>query len=158
MPNPHRYTGACPPPDVIAQFPNWDYALDEEGKDGQDETTIRPEQEQSLITTATGFTGAEVTLASGECLVGLADVGIDGVDGINVFENGDWWRVFFHRPTRRWRPLIEEWLPEAERRPSVSLDDARVFPLRFITRLPRARGAHPYHIEIRQDGSVASIQ
>jgi hypothetical protein len=153
MPKPNRYTGAFPPPDVISHYPNWDYALDEEGEDDQDETTIRPEAEQAFITSATAFTAADVTLASGERLVGLAEVGLYGVCGLSVFEDDDWWRVFYHRPSRGWQPFVQEWLPDVERCPSVALDDTRAFPLRLTTRLPRARGARPYSIEIRPDGS-----
>ena len=48
MPREHRYTGEFPPIEVIARFANWDYALDEEGESGQDETTIRPEADSRM--------------------------------------------------------------------------------------------------------------
>ena len=37
-----RYTGCLPPPEVLAEFANWVFAVDEEDVEGQDETTIRP--------------------------------------------------------------------------------------------------------------------
>ena len=41
-----RFTGEWPPPGVWLQYPNWEYALDEEGAPGHDETTLRPSDER----------------------------------------------------------------------------------------------------------------
>src|SRR2546430_284657 len=112
MPRSHRYTGEFPPVEVIAQFPNWDYALDEEGEPGQDETTIRPEAEQTFITEWTGFSAADARLASGEQFTALVELISSRVWGVNVFQPPGSWRIHFHKPSGAWKPFVEQWLPE----------------------------------------------
>ena len=153
MPKAHRYTGDFPPIEVIAQFPNWDYALDEEGEPGQDETTMRPEAEQTFITEWTGFSAADVVLASGEQFTGLVEVISARVRGVNVFESPGTWRVHFHKPSGMWQPFVEQWLPEGDRVRSVALSDSRVFPLRVATRLALGRGGQQWRVFIQPDGS-----
>lgn len=155
MPNPLRYTGEFPPVDVIQQYPNWDYALEEEGIDGQDESTLRPEPEQSCITNVTAFTAGDILLASGENLLGLIEVIGCKTYSVEVFEGNSSWRVLLYPPTGKWQPYIEDWLPENERRQSVALADPRVFPLRVASRLPLNTTGVPWRIEIRPDGTGA---
>src|SRR5436309_2005622 len=116
MPRPLRYTGEFPPINVFAKYPNWDYALDEEGQEGQDETTIRPEEEQTFITRHTGFTAADAWFATGLQFPALAEILPGRVCGINVFEGSDSWRVYFHKPSGVWCAFVQVWLPENERR------------------------------------------
>src|SRR4026209_119170 len=101
MPRPRRYTGEFPAIEVVAQFPNWDYALDEEAEPGQDETTIRPEAEQSFVTEYTAFSAADVWLASGEQFIALAETG-NRIWGVNVFQPPGSWRIAFEAPSRLW--------------------------------------------------------
>jgi hypothetical protein len=154
MSPPHRYTGEFPPIEVIDQFPNWDYALDEEGEPGQDETTIRPQSEQSFVTDDTAFTAVDVWLASTEQFVGIAEVLSCSVEGIEVLEPTGSWRVFFHRPSRTWRAFTQDWLPQEDRCRSVPLTDTRAFPMRFATRLPAVATGKPCRLEIHPDGTA----
>lgn len=54
-----RFTGEWPPPDLWKEYPNWEPALEEEGEPGQDETTLRPGEEQRFVI-GFGFTAGEV--------------------------------------------------------------------------------------------------
>jgi hypothetical protein len=53
-----RFTGEWPPQSLWSKYPNWEYALDEEDEPGQDETTLRPSENQSNIDDDVAFEGA----------------------------------------------------------------------------------------------------
>ena len=58
-----RFTGEWPPVELWAEQPNWEYALDEEDVQGQDETTLRPAADSSVVgpdTTGPSSVGATV--------------------------------------------------------------------------------------------------
>ena len=63
-----RFTGDFPPLDVLERFPNWENALDEEEVEGQDETTIRPTEEQHVLTPEVVFTAGVIIQADGTWL------------------------------------------------------------------------------------------
>ena len=154
MAHAYRYTGDFPPAEVLARFPNWDYALDEEGEDGQDETTIKPEDEQSFITEWTAFTAADAFSPGGTKFVALVELVGGDVGGVTVFEASESWRVLFDLTSQTWQPFVEDWLPEADRCRSVELSDKRFFPLRVVTKLPLGNGGQPWRMEIHPDGSA----
>jgi len=153
MPKPLRYTGDWPPPDILRQYPNWTYALDEEGAEGQDETTLKPDYEQTWISSTAVFTAGEALLADGRSFPAIISIGKSGIDSVDVFESSDPWRVLFDYPSQSWVAFIQTWLPEVERMPVVDMSDKRVFPLCIKTCLPRQRGGEPLKIEILPDGS-----
>ena len=62
-----RYTGRFPPLREL-RFANWELALEEEGRPGQDETTLRPCLEQRYIARETAWTAGEMRLSGGESL------------------------------------------------------------------------------------------
>jgi hypothetical protein len=62
MPKKHRYTGENPPVEVLAKFPNWVNAYDEEGELGQDETTLKPDFIDTHVTRDTAFTAVTLHL------------------------------------------------------------------------------------------------
>jgi hypothetical protein len=131
-----RYTGQWPPPEVLKQFRNWQYALDEEGEEGQDETTIRPIEEQRIITSETDFTTAIATERNGTVRRAIIGINFGEVDSVNVFtDNESCWGII-NMPTG-WEPV---WLPEEKRANGVSLDNADVFPLHVISDLPDVNG------------------
>jgi hypothetical protein len=49
-----RYTGRFPPLREL-RFANWELALDEDGRPGQDETTLRPALEQRYVSRDTAW-------------------------------------------------------------------------------------------------------
>src|SRR5262245_58348279 len=69
-----RFTGEWPPQQYWSQFPNWENALDEEDEPAQDETTLRPAEEQTYIAEYTSFTTGNATLADGRTAPALIEV------------------------------------------------------------------------------------
>ena len=135
MANHYRYTGKWPPLEVLNNYPNWEYALDEEGVEGQDETTLRPESEQSYITDDTAFTAGKVTQADGT----IKDAILELIDGtvylMDVFKDTTTtWRVV--KSPSGWIPFHQHWLPEKDRMPVVKLTDKTIFPMQVSTILP----------------------
>lgn len=135
-----RFTGEWPPPELLTEYPNWENALDEEGVDGQDETTIRPADDQSRIGEYVAFTVGKVSLADQRELVAIVELGMDGVVGLNVLLNHEWFyltrSVDKFNQFLEWKPIVEDWLPEKERSPSLDVTDSSIFPLQFVSRLP----------------------
>jgi hypothetical protein len=134
-----RYTGCWPPAHILSQYPNWIFALDEEGVEGQDETTIKPETQQSYISEETCFTAAEAKQA--DTSVRTAIVRLEELlpSAVDVFDGRDWWSVQ-RGLSKKWEAVNEDWLPKDERRPNVSLSDQRLFPLVVQSKLPRGDG------------------
>ena len=153
MPKPYRYTGSFPPIDVLAQFPNWENAIDEEGEDGQDETTLRPADEQTYIGEWVPFTAADAWLASGEHCPAIGYV-IDpvGITSLHVFNGDDWRELRYDLETQLWSPFVADYIPEPDRPPTVSLSDTSIFPLRVSTRLPFEPGGEPFATTIDSNG------
>lgn len=132
----HRYTGDWPPIDVLKEIPNWEYALDEEGTPGQDETTLRPQSTQSAITNDTVATAATVVQADGSRRMGIVSLYDGKIDGVDVLiDDTTCWRV--NKQPNGWEPYVETWLSEEERNlMSVSITDATIFPITVTTLLP----------------------
>jgi hypothetical protein len=131
--------------------------LDEEGEDGQDETTLRPSENQSVIAQYVSFTAATAWLNDGRKCPAIIEMIYDA-EGLQFYLEGLWYRVV-RRSNRtgqfeRWEPYVENWLPEAERHsPPLSLADETVFPLRFASRLPFHKTSSLIRIKIFADGS-----
>ncbi|MCR4415583.1 MAG: hypothetical protein NUV77_24490 [Thermoguttaceae bacterium] len=155
MSNGVRITGDNPSPELLEKYPNWEYALDEEDVPGQDETTLRPAENQSLITEDVAFTAATVWLNDGRECPAIIEL-CRGVAGVQFFLDGRWYRlvrcVDRFEQFERWEPFVEDWLPEEERSPSVSLSDQAFFPLRFSSRLPYYPTSLPIRTRILPDG------
>ena len=156
MRDPLRFTGEWPPPTLWNDYPNWEYALDEEEIEGQDETTLRPSEVQSYIHDDVAYTAGDAILADGQSLPAMLGV-IDGsISSIDVFITAqDAWSIRWRSTSGEWGPFVEDWLPKNQRMVSVSLDDSNVFPLRVSSRLPRSPNDEPFRIAIHPDGSSA---
>ena len=104
-----RFTGENPPPELLSEYPNWENAYDEEGVEGQDETTLRPAENQSVIEEYTSFAAAEVVLNSGQKCPALIYM-IEETAGLDVYVRGKW--HYINRKTDRfhqflcWEPLV----------------------------------------------------
>ena len=142
-----RFTGEWPPPRLWLQYPNWEYALDEEGAPDHDETTLRPSDERQFVIDY-GFTAADVKQANGRRLPALLSLNGE-VDGVTAFtsDEGGWSIRRVGKPSR-WVCIVEDWRPESERAPSVSFEDPDVFPLLVRSRLPSRESGEPLQFEI----------
>lgn len=140
MTRPLRYTGCYPPPEVLTTYPNWELATDEEGEPDQDETTLRPEDQQQCISDYTAASAANVTFANGKRECGVFDLMSFYVISISVFAGSDWWSLDLQNDRKTWTVYVQHWLPERERAPVVSLSDTAIFPLRIRSVLPDADG------------------
>jgi hypothetical protein len=154
-----RFTGEWPPPRHWSKYPNWEYALDEEGEEDQDETTLRPADVQSYIAEYTAFTAGEVEYADGAKMPALLELSYSREpDAVNVFVNDkDAWRILYSVPEKRWVAFIQDWLPKSERGPDVSMDDPRLFPLVVRSRLSRSPDGEPYHFMVCSDGNSENL-
>ncbi len=156
MSNELRITGDNPTPELLEKYPNWEYALDEETVPDRDETTLRPAEDQSLIGQYVPFTGGTVCLNDGRECPAIIEL-IHGVAGIHFHLGGRWYRLLRSVDRfgqfERWEPYVEDWLPEEERFPSVSLSDETFFPLRFASRLPYFATSAPIKARIAPDGT-----
>jgi hypothetical protein len=125
-----RYTGCWPPIEVLTQYPNWEYAIDEEPIEGQDETTIRPASNQSDISQEVAFTAGVVTQPNGQRLTAILEITRSKIEGFTVNAEGRWsWSMRLIGKPAIWVPITFEWLPESERPPSVLTTDQEIFPL-----------------------------
>jgi len=146
----HRYTGDWPPPKVLQRIPNWEMAYDEEGMYGQDETTIRPQEEQTVITSDTVHTAGDVTLADGRTYPAIITV-VSGPPESCSFHDGKRWRTI-QKFRKKWEALVQTYLPEKKRQTPLDLKDKSTFPLRIRTQLLH-QGGKQWQIEIRPNGS-----
>jgi hypothetical protein len=144
-----RYTGDWPPPKVLKQYPNWEMAYDEEGMDGQDETTVRPEAEQSVITSDTAHTAGDAWLADGRTFPAIITVALWPPASCSFHDGKRWWAI--QKIKGKWEPYTQDYLPESKREKQLDLKDKATFPLRIQTRLPHWRGKQ-WKIEIHPDG------
>ena len=87
MPDSLRYTGTSPPAHVLERYPNWVPALDEEDVEGHDETTLKPEDVQTHITSETLFTAGDVLFAGGLTLPVLIYFGGEPPSGVSIYHD-----------------------------------------------------------------------
>jgi hypothetical protein len=144
-----RYTPGPPPLKVLAKYPNWRNALDEEGEDGQDESTIRPDDVSDHIGPETEFTAADITLVSGKrlpaLLFGATDLWNGNAESIAVYEGSQIWHLEFS--DRAW------WAskyPEG----NESLVDQSKFPATVVSRLPGVPNGSSLKFELLAKGKL----
>ena len=146
-----RFTGENPPLEYLEQFPNWSNAYDEEGDDDQDETTLKPHEQQNFIDDHVSFTTADLKTANGAKYVALLEV-IAGVPcALDVYDNESWILQNRNYPIDQWRSLREPWLPEDLKTKEILFDDTSIFPLQVRSRLPRTNGEN-IHFQIEMNG------
>ena len=152
-----RFTGSNPPIETLRHFPNWEYALDEEGVSNQDETTIRPAQEQNFLVEGIVYTAGKVTLANGLQLEALLEVDGDEIFGLTVFDGTTWtWVVRKLGKPAQWQAIDFSWFPTEARPLKVDLSDREIFPLEVVTVLPSKRSGTSARITIPRAGADAA--
>lgn len=117
-----RFTGSWPPISMLEAIPNWVYALDEETRSGQDETTIKPANNQRTIDYKIAFTAGEAWFPDGQVLSCL--IGLDEGEPFSVICFGDttFWQVTL--PPEGSMPII-----------AITAEQITRFPVRVVSRL-----------------------
>ncbi len=134
-----RYTGCWPPAAVLERYPNWVFALDEEGDENQDETTLKPESQQTYISDETDFTSGLAILADGTKRTAILSICDDFLDAVYVQNGTEWWGAR-KGANGLWAVIEETWLPQAKRNQLASLSDANLFPAKVVSHLERGDG------------------
>jgi hypothetical protein len=112
-------TGENPPPHLLTTIPNWEFAQDEEDTDGQDETTTRPEGQQSRISANTAYTAGVIYFANkSEMPAFIAIIG-GRPESFWVYDEAGAWCLSRNPKSGIWEPFVESWLPIDERCRSV---------------------------------------
>lgn len=75
-------------PDDLERYAVWEFALEEEGNEGQDEATVRPYPVNGLIDPADGMfvVRARLTLADGTAFIGYVTPPVQGETGLGTFQ------------------------------------------------------------------------
>lgn len=126
----------------LAEFPIWEFALDEEGEDDQDETTVRPWREPGILDPSNGMfvVRARFVLADGTALNGYLTPGVQGdaelgtLQPVVVTDEGQalfWWGTM--------SPPTDEIARIYHRLGKSSA--SQVFPLAFQSDVPLIGGA-----------------
>jgi hypothetical protein len=146
-----RFTGQSPPPNLLGRFPNWQNAYDEEGMPDQDESTIRPADNQCTIDDEVSCTAGDAILASGQKLPALLEVQGGELWTVYVYPeppSPKAWAMSFHTPSQRWVAMNEKWDLQGEEALPVPLDDPGIFPIRVSSRLPLEGSSDKIRVEI----------
>jgi hypothetical protein len=147
-----RYTGENPSIEALGQFPNWVNAYDEEGFEGQDETTLKPDDEQLCITDMTAFTAGEVVFADGSTFPVLIGLLNGEVTDFSVYREPEWpclsyddyWNFWSVRPDLKSedRDRPERWWKLQQ------------FPARVSSKLPLRSTGERWSVVMDGDGLV----
>ena len=142
----------------LERHPVWEYAVDEEGLPGQDETTVRPAARRLPLDVEPGkIIRATARLADGTELIGyiapLSDgLGVDDVQPVIVCQAG---QVGF------WFGAIRPGREELDRcYAMLGKRAAEVFPLSFIPSVPLVRGGSSCVVDgfcYLENGQTAAI-
>ena len=126
----------------------------------QDETTLRPADNQQVIDDDVSLSAADAELADGTRLPALLSL-IAGEVGL-VFGYADarrdlCWVLRYNVPTRRWMAMNEDWFLRGD--PAlvpVPLDRPGTFPMRISSRLPLAATGRPIVVDIPHPGDTVA--
>jgi hypothetical protein len=145
-----RFTGQRPPPGLLGRFPNWEPAYDEECMPNQDESTLRPADNQRTIDDE-AWTAGDAILGSNQELPALLYVLRGELCIVYVYPeppSAKAWAMRFDTPSQRWVPMNEEWFLQGEDDLPVALDDSGIFPIQVTGRLPLERSSDNIRVEI----------
>lgn len=142
MENTPRIIGDNPPQRYWAKYPNWENAWDEERDEGQDETTLRPSENQSSIDEDVTFAAGNATLADGTTLPALLALVEGDIDCVYVYPATDGdrcWSISSDEPGRWDANDSDEELGLLP----VPKDITKNLPITIRSRLPLKRSGTP---------------
>jgi hypothetical protein len=152
---PLRFTGANPPVSLWPRYPNWQNAYDEEGLPDQDETTLRPADNQESIDDDVSFTAGDAVLANGESVPAMLGVLSGKLEWVYVYPDpslDDCWVLSFDVPSQRWVAMNEDWFLQSAGIIRAPVNDASIFPIRVTSRLVLQHTGEKIEIEIEDPG------
>lgn len=148
-----RFTGENPPPKLWRRFPNWQNAYEEETLDEQDETTLRPADNQESIDDEVSLTAGDVTFANGLSASALLEVLCGEVSAVHVYPDPSQercWIVTFHVPSNRWQAENDDWFLKTPGVLRVPVGNADLFPMRVTSRLVVQRSGEKIEFQIAE--------
>lgn len=127
-------------PEDFTEHPIWEFALDEETVEGQDEATVRPYSASGPLDESDGMfvVRARFELADGTVLDGYLTPAVEGLDGLETYQptivtqNGQvplWFGLFPPGPDERHRLYG-----------MLAKNTTAVFPLKFSSSVDLRRG------------------
>ncbi len=127
--------------DDLSRSPVWEFALDEEGEEGQDEATVRPYALHGPLDPSAGMfiVRARLTLADGTSVIGYLTPPVQGDSSLGTLQPA---AVVGAGQVSFWCGLVSpdpEQIAESYRRLGKS-SPAQVFPLRFEADVPLIGG------------------
>ncbi len=144
-----RLTGEMPRPDILKKHPNWTHCLAEEGEDGQDETTIKPDREKDIIGAETIYTVADAIYPDGEArpalLFAMMDLHRGNVESLYVLEQDFEWQIEI---------FGDEWGPFEYAENTIEPYDKKRLPLKIKSRLPMPNGKKFIEFTVESDGMI----
>lgn len=146
-----RFTGDNPPVHLWTRFPNWQNAYEEEDLPGQDETTLRPADNQQTIDDDVTFTAGDAVLANGDSVPAMLGVLLGELCSVCIYPDlseNMCWALQFHVPSKRWVAMNDDWFLQADGIMPVPVGNPAVFPLRVTSRLPLQPTGETIAIEI----------
>jgi len=147
-----RYTGKNPSIEVLATYPNWTNAYDEEGLEGQDETTLKPENVQTQITDETTFTAGDIEFADARTLPVLISVTFGEVTGFHVYADPESPYLSYDEKWSMWSIWSQGDPAELDR--AERWWKSQHFPARVTSRLPLSTSGAQWEVVLDQDGMV----
>jgi len=124
----------------LSRFPVWEFALDEEGEVGQDETTVRPYKVSGSLDPSEGMfiVCASFTLADGSKMHGYLAPPAKGDDSLGTIQPVI---ITADRQVGFWCGVISPSVEQlAQHYRSLGRDASRVFPIRFESQVALTGG------------------
>lgn len=137
------------------RFPNWQNAYEEEGFPDQDETTLRPADNQETIDDDVTFTAGDALLANGQTVPAMLSMLSCELGWIYVYpypSKDICWVLSFHVPSQRWTAMNDDWFLQSGGLVRVPVENSSVFPIRVTSRLPLQRTGEIIALEIESPG------
>lgn len=152
----HRYTGVLPPIDVIQSFTTWEFCLDEEGVEGQDESTIRPQDTSGILTCETNACSVRIQLANGLVTYGLIWMSDYNIESMRFHMNQSYAWLVKEFECPQWTTSERKW-GTALGGISLDLREDTVFPMKVTLLCANAAELDTHWFFIGIDGHIGDL-